>query len=77
MSEWIADSPDHKRLNELSFQAFLWLPEELARDLSNTLSHKPGAKSVRDIIVAARKHLLGGSDALEAMYVITFPKKDA
>jgi hypothetical protein len=77
MAEWIKDtkSLDYHRLNQLSFQAFLWLPPQLAHDLSSTLSHKPGADDLRSIIQKVRKHLLGESDNLEAHQVIVFKSK--
>jgi hypothetical protein len=77
MAEWIKDSKDldYHRLNQLSFQAFLWLPPQLARDLSNTLAHKPGSDDLRSIIQKVRKHLLGEGDNLEANQVIVFKDK--
>jgi len=44
-------------LNKLSFQATLWLPRELAVDLSKRLQNKPDAKSPFEIILLARKLL--------------------
>ncbi|MGN5191482.1 hypothetical protein [Aeromonas veronii] len=76
MSEWInTDKPDVVKLNELNFKAFLWFPDELATDLSNTLSHKLGADDLRTIICKVRKHLLGNHDKLKDYEVIIFPKK--
>jgi hypothetical protein len=77
MAEWIKKDIDYHRLNKLSFQAFLWLPPQLARDLSNTLNHKPGSDDLRSIIQKVRKHLLGESDNLEANQVIVFKSEDA
>ena len=76
MAEWIKDTNqlDYHRLNQLSFQAFLWLPPQLARDLSNTLAHRSGADDLRSIIQKVRKHLLGEIDDLEANQVIVFKK---
>lgn len=72
MAEWIKKDLDYHRLNQLSFQAFLWLPPQLARELSNTLAHKPGSDDLRSIIQKVRKHLLGVTDDLEAHQVIVF-----
>ena len=76
MAEWIKDTDqlDYHRLNQLSFQAFLWLPPQLARDLSCTLTHKPGSDDLRSIIQKVRKHLLGDADDLEPLHVIVFKK---
>lgn len=77
MAEWIKDTKDldYHRLNQLSFQAFLWLPPQLARDLANTLAHRPGSDDLRSIIQKVRKHLLGERDDLEAHQVIVFENK--
>jgi hypothetical protein len=77
MAEWIKDHKnlDYHRLNQLSFQAFLWLPPQMARDLSSTLNHKRNSDDLRSIIIKVRKHLLGESDSLEANQVIVFIKK--
>lgn len=60
------------RLNQLSFEAFLWLPESIARDLSDTLAHVAGADDVKTILIKVRKHLLGADDKLTAYEVISF-----
>ena len=75
MAEWISPDIDYKRLNQLSFQAFLWLPSELAQDLSNTLSHKPDAPNLRQIIANVRKHLLNVDDSFDPISVIVFSHK--
>jgi hypothetical protein len=74
MAEWIKDTKelDYHRLNQLSYQASLWLPPQLARDLSNTLAHKPASDDLRSIIQKVRKHLLGEGDDLETHQVIVF-----
>ncbi|NHQ93321.1 hypothetical protein [Janthinobacterium lividum] len=60
------------RLNQLSFEAFLWLPESIARDLSNTLAHEPGADGVKTILIKVRKHLLNADDQLTAHEIVSF-----
>lgn len=75
MAEWVSNPCDHNRLNRLSFQAFLWLPRQLAIDLSNTLSHKPGYDNLRTILKKVRMHLLDEGDNFDANYIITFIKE--
>lgn len=60
-AEWLSYSDDQRRLNQLTLEAFLWLPEDILHDLSNLLSHKPGSPGVRELIVRVRAHLLGSS----------------
>ena len=73
LSEWINKNEDKQKLNELAFKAFLWLPPDIAAELSSILSHKNDAPNVRDIINKVRKHLLSDNDTLEAWQVIVFP----
>lgn len=51
-------SGEPKKLNLLTFEAFLWLPDEILEDLSAVLSHSPDAPDVRQVLSKVRKHLL-------------------
>jgi len=75
VSEWIGkkdEYAEYKELNRLSFQAFLWLPAELAEELSNTLSHQKSSDDIRTILIKVRKHLLDKTDNLKPEDVIVF-----
>jgi hypothetical protein len=76
MAEWVTQSKDRKRLRELTFEAFFWLPEDLAIDLSKILSHKPDAIDFRDFMLKVRRYL-GVNDNLESWRIITFPLSDS
>ena len=73
LAEWINKNEDKQKLNELTFKAFLWLPPEIASELSSTLTNKPDALDVRKIITKVREHLLNESDKLPDWKVIIFP----
>lgn len=73
LAEWSANSVDKKRLNQLAWEAALWLPEDEARELSKTLSHGQSAKSAKDILIAVRKHMKGAEDGLTAAEIVHFP----
>ncbi|WP_312244295.1 hypothetical protein [Stutzerimonas nitrititolerans] len=73
-AEWLSYRDDQRRLNQLTLEAFLWLPEDILHDLSNLLAHKPGAPSVRDLVIRVRSHLLGAS-TLPAHEVILFSQE--
>ncbi|SFN24927.1 hypothetical protein SAMN05660413_00025 [Salegentibacter flavus] len=75
MAEWLSFPEDHKHLNKLSFEAFLWLPKGIAEDLSDLLNHKPTAKSTREILGAVRIHLLGEEQKIDPNDIIHFPNK--
>ncbi|WP_236733520.1 hypothetical protein [Aliivibrio fischeri] len=78
LAEWIRKNGNlnYHQLNKLTFQAFLWLPKELAEDLSNCLAHKPGSKDVRKILIDIRSHLHGFNDGLQAKDVIIFDEPE-
>lgn len=79
LAEWIKKNGthDYKQLNRLSFQAYLWLPEKLAEDLSNLLSRNQGAKDIRVILKEIRTYLQGKDDELGSQHVIVFDEPDA
>lgn len=64
------DMPRDQRslLNKLSFKTTLWLPPELAIELSKRLQNQPDAKSPFDLVLMARRVLIGDS-ALGPQYV--------
>ncbi len=72
LAEWLAKPTDKKRLNELSFQAFLWLPDDICNELSDVLAHNTNYTTFREIIQKTRQHLLKETN-LEAWKVVYFP----
>jgi len=74
LAAWLRKGPnlDYHQLNKLSFQAFVWLPKELAEELSNSLAHKPGASDVRSLITNIRTHLRGEDDGFKPINVVVF-----
>ena len=46
-------------LNKLSFKTTLWLPTEVAIELSKRLQNQPDAKTLFDIVLMARRVLIG------------------
>lgn len=73
-AEWLSYPDDQRRLNQLTLEAFLWLPEDILRDLSDLLAHVPGAPNARELIVRVRAHLLGAS-SLPPNEVIIFTQE--
>jgi hypothetical protein len=47
--------PEPTDLNKLSFKTTLWLPAEVAIELSKRLQNKPDAKSPFDLVLMARR----------------------
>lgn len=66
LAEWMAAAPgevmtseQRKRLNRLSFESTLWLPEEISVELSKVLQKSPDAPSHFDVLLRVRKYLSG------------------
>ncbi len=82
LAEWMASpledqamtSEQRKRLNTLSFQATLWLPEQTARDLARILQLSPSATNQFDILLQVRRHLIG-QHSLETKDVTHWPRE--
>jgi hypothetical protein len=72
IAEWISHPEDRKRLNQLTLEAFIWLPKDTANRLSDLLSHKPGSGSVRDVIAEVRAIILGKQESIDANDIILF-----
>jgi hypothetical protein len=71
-AEWIAKPADVKRLNRLSFEASLWLPDDIVVELSKRLTNTADAKNIKDLLVDVRRHLMGKPDAVEPGHIIHF-----
>jgi len=78
LAEWIRKNGklDYHELNRLSFQAFIWLPKNLAEKLSSSLSHQPGSQDLRDLIKEIRTYLQEEDDGFKAKDVIVFNEPD-
>jgi hypothetical protein len=72
MAEWMSNPQDMKKLRQLTNEAFLWLPADLASELSLVLSHNENAIDTREFFSRVRKHLLGSDDNLEPHKFITY-----
>jgi hypothetical protein len=66
LAEWMATPLDggmsteqRARINKLSFEATLWLPEEIAAELSKVLQHDPTATNQFELLLRVRTLLSG------------------
>lgn len=71
-AEWLSPNSDRKKLRQLTFEAFLWLPLPLANELSLILAHEDNAMDSREFIIQVRKLLLGDDDTLESTKITSF-----
>ncbi|MEK0167954.1 hypothetical protein [Pseudescherichia vulneris] len=72
LAEWTSPNEDLKKLRELTFKAFLWLPKDVAEKLSELLSHKQG--DIRTVLSQVREILLeeDKDNKLDPLMIITF-----
>jgi hypothetical protein len=75
MAELIAEwtPSDRKRLNRLTFEASLWLPPDLVKELTRTFTGQANAKSPLDLLIEVRKHIRGKDDGLVSDNLVSFP----
>lgn len=76
ISEWISFPENRKKLNQLTLEAFIWLPKDTAIKLSGLLSHSQDAPNVREIIAEVRNLILGEDETIDPNTIIIFPPKE-
>ena len=78
LSEWCSDPEDNKILNQLTWEATIWLPKDIAAKLNQCLSYSKDAPNIKEIIADVRKLILGKKQEIDANTIIHFPfkKKD-
>jgi hypothetical protein len=67
---------DYHELNKLSFQAFIWLPKDIAEELSSSLSHPLDSPDLRTLIKNIRTYLQGSDDGFKSKDIIVFNEPD-
>lgn len=72
MAEWASMPQDRKKLRQLTNEAFLWFPVDLAEELSKVLGHDDNARSYREVLILFRKHIQGKRDKLDINKIITW-----
>jgi len=75
LSEWTSPDIDYKLLNKLAWEATLWLPDSLAKDLNARLANASTAKSVKEILVAIKEHLHGSATKINPQEIVHFTQE--
>jgi hypothetical protein len=77
IAEWLSYPENFKKLNQLTLEAFMWLPHETALDLSKLLSADKDSPQLRDIIEHVREIILGPEEKIDSNSIILFihPRK--
>ena len=74
-AEWIDWPRERKELNRLTWEATLWLPDDLAREVNKRLSNVPEAKNIKEIIVDIKSLIHGRKSKLDPKDIVHFPKE--
>lgn len=62
LAEWLRESPDRFELNKMAFESYLWLPDDIAKNLTDLLAHKKVDEiTVKTVLIDIRKHLNEGN----------------
>jgi len=76
-AEWIDYPEDTKKLNQLAWEATLWLPDKLAGEVNERLLNSSEALNIKQILVDVKKHIHGRKSTLDPTRIAHFPKKDS
>jgi hypothetical protein len=74
-AEWMDASKYSKDLNRLTWEANLWLPDNIACEVNKRLSNSPGAQDVREILVAVKGLIHGRKSTLNPADIVYYPKQ--
>lgn len=72
LAEWSSGGHSPKRLNQLAWEASLWLPSDIVIELAKILCNSPEARPMKELLVDVRRHIKGGSDGVEASHIVHF-----
>ena len=71
-AEWISKPEDKKKLNQLTWEATLWLPDTLAEEVNKRLANSEDAVDIRQILIEIKKHIHGKKTDLDWTQLIFF-----
>ncbi len=75
-AEWIDNPKERKDLNRLAWEATLWLPDNLAKEVNKRLANEPEAKKTKEILVSIKELIQGHKSSLNPAEIVHFPKKE-
>ena len=74
-AEWTDKPAEPKELNRLTWEATLWLPDDLAKEVNKRLANAPDAKDIKEILVDIRGLIQGRKSSLNPADIVHFPKR--
>ena len=73
-AEWMDRPKEQKELNRLSWEATLWLPDDLAMEVNKRLRNAPDAKDLKEILVEIKGLIHGQKSKMNPMDIVHYPK---
>jgi hypothetical protein len=73
-AEWIDRPKEHKELNRLAWEATLWLPDDLAKEVNKRLLNAPDAKDIKEILVDVKGLIHGQKSTINPLDIVHYPK---
>ncbi len=74
-AEWIDRPEEKKELNRLTWEATLWLPDGLAKEVNQRLANEPTAKNTKEILVDIKGLIQGRKSSLNPSDIVHFGKE--
>ena len=75
-AEWLSYPTDRTKLNKLCIEAFIWLPQDIAKELTDLLAHENCSEvSIRTVISKVRALILGNNESIEPNSIVIYPQK--
>ncbi len=73
-AEWMDRPKEHKELNRLAWEATLWLPDDIAKEVNERLANASDAKDLKEILVNVKSLIHGRKSTINPMDIVHYPK---
>jgi len=73
-AEWMDRPKEQKELNRLTWEATLWLPDDLAMEVNKRLRNAPDAKDLKEILIEIKGLIHGQKSKMNPMDIVHYPK---
>ena len=74
-AEWMDRPKEQKDLNRLTWEATLWLPDDIAQEVNKRLRNAPDAKDLKEILVDIKGLIHGRKSKMNPMDIVHYPKQ--
>ena len=68
LAHWINSPEDKEELNRMTFECYLWLPDDLAKDLADLFAYERKEEvTVKAVLIKIRRHLNNGAKGYDKL----------